>query len=373
MIKIIGLQLGKTYENLSSLRYGSVMIMTDQDVDGSHIKGLVINFFNNFFVSLFKYPGFLKQFITPIVKCRKKKEVVEFYSLPDFKAFIENNVGWSIKYYKGLGTSNDEEGKEYFRNIDRNSIDFSYEDEVDHTCIDLLFNKKKSDQRKDWINSCDQQVSLDYKVDQIRYKDFIDKELIHFSVYSNQRSIPSMIDGLKPGQRKIIFSCFKRKLNKEIKVAQLSGYISEHSAYHHGEMSLQATIVGMAQDFVGTNNINLLMPNGQFGSRGLGGKDSASSRYIYTTLNPITRLIFHPKDDALLQYLLDDGKKVEPKYYVPIIPMVLVNGAQGIGTGWSTSIPQYNPRDIIANLMRKLEGGQFERMVPFYKGFTGTI
>ena len=82
-----------------------------------------------------------------------------------------------------------------------------------------------------------------------------------------QRSIPSMVDGLKPGQRKILFCSFKRNFIKEAKIAQFSGYVSEHSAYHHGEQSLASTIIGMAQDFVGSNNINLLLPNGQFGTR----------------------------------------------------------------------------------------------------------
>lgn len=83
----------------------------------------------------------------------------------------------------------------------------------------------------------------------------------------NIRSIPSCADGLKPGQRKVLFGCFKKGVVKEIKVAQLAGYVSEKTAYHHGEQSLTATIVGLAQNFVGSNNINLLDPNGQFGTR----------------------------------------------------------------------------------------------------------
>lgn len=100
----------------------------------------------------------------------------------------------------------------------------------------------------------------------------------------------------------------------EIKVAQLSGYVSEKAAYHHGEVSLQSTIVNMAQTFVGSNNINLLHPQGQFGTRMEGGKDAASARYITTYLNPLTRLVFHPADDAILKYLNDDGLQVEPEW-----------------------------------------------------------
>ena len=142
-----------------------------------------------------------------------------------------------------------------------------------------------------------------------------------------ERSIPSICDGLKKSLRKILYCCLKRKLYKEVKVAQLAGYVSEHGAYHHGEASLHEAIIGMAQDFVGSNNINILMPNGQFGTRIQGGKDSASPRYIHTELNSIVPLLYPVDDLDVLEYLDDDGMKIEPKYYLPIIPMILVNGA----------------------------------------------
>ena len=152
--------------------------------------------------------------------------------------------------------------------------------------------------------------------------------MIHFSKYDCDRSIPNTMDGLKISLRKILYSAFKKNLKTEIKVAQFSGYVSEHSGYHHGEASLNAAIVGLAQNFVGSNNINLFEPNGQFGSRIKGGSDAASVRYIFTQLNKLTRLIFRSEDDAVLTYLDDDGQSVEPIYYVPIIPMALVNGTK---------------------------------------------
>ena len=163
-------------------------------------------------------------------------------------------------------------------------------------------------------------------------------------------------DGLKPSQRKVLFSCFKRKLTKVIKVAQLAGYVSEHSAYHHGEVSLCQTIVGMAQNYVGSNNINYLEPSGMFGTRLLGGKDAASPRYIFTKLAAITRALFHEHDDALLKYQEEDGQHIEPEWYLPVIPLALVNGSDGIGTGYSTFSPNYNPRDIIRNIRHLLAG-----------------
>lgn len=137
----------------------------------------------------------------------------------------------------------------------------------DRLLIDMAFNKKKADARKDWLRLYKPGTFLNHDVNVIPISDFVNKELILFSMADNIRSIPSVADGLKPGQRKVLFGCFKRNLQKEIKVAQLVGYVSEKTAYHHGEQSLTTTIVGLAQNFVGSNNINLLSPNGQFGTR----------------------------------------------------------------------------------------------------------
>jgi DNA topoisomerase-2 len=210
-------------------------------------------------------------------------------------------------------------------------------------------------------------------VSSITYSDFINKELVLFSNLDNSRSIPCVVDGLKPGQRKVIFTCIKRKDKKEVKVAQLAGSVAEHSAYHHGEASLMSTIIGLAQNYVGSNNINILMPNGQFGTRLQGGKDAASPRYIFTQLSPLAEHIFNANDTPLLNTLYDDNQKIEPEFYVPLIPMVLVNGADGIGTGWMTKIPNFNPREIVNNLRRMIDGENPEPMRPWYKNFKGEI
>ncbi|KAJ4711597.1 DNA topoisomerase 2 [Melia azedarach] len=376
--KILGLKQGVEYISVKSLRYGHLMIMTDQDHDGSHIKGLLINFIHSFWPSLLKIPSFLVEFITPIVKATHKNgKVLSFYSMPEYESWKEslggNASSWSIKYYKGLGTSTSKEGKEYFHNIDMHKKDFVWEDEQDGEAIELAFSKKKIEARKKWLLQFEPGTHLDQKEKYIKYSDFVNKELILFSMADLQRSIPSMVDGLKPGQRKILFCSFKRNFIKEAKIAQFSGYVSEHSAYHHGEQSLASTIIGMAQDFVGSNNINLLQPNGQFGTRNQGGKDAASARYIYTRLSPITRFLFPKDDDKLLDYLNEDGQSIEPTWYMPIIPTVLVNGSEGIGTGWSSYIPNYNPREIVANVRCLLNGEIMEPMHPWYRGFKGTI
>jgi DNA topoisomerase-2 len=239
--------------------------------------------------------------------------------------------------------------------------------------IDLAFNKKRADDRKDWINGYEEGMLIDHTQADVTYKDFVDKELVLYAKANVHRSIPSMVDGFKPSQRKVLFGCFKKKLKNDCKVAQLTGYVAEHAAYHHGEAALQETIIGLAQDFVGSNNINLLVPQGQFGTRLQGGKDAASARYIYTRLAPVTRAIFKEADEYVLEYQDEEGMKIEPVWYCPIIPMVLVNGADGIGTGWSTSVPNFNPREIISNLRRFIDGKKLEEMTPWYQDFNGTI
>ncbi|KAI0771045.1 type II DNA topoisomerase [Trametes elegans] len=374
--KILGLQHNKEYSDVSTLRYGRLMIMTDQDHDGSHIKGLLINYLDHFYPSLLKIPRFLVEFITPVVRVWKGKQIINFYTIPEYEMWLEETPDshkWEHKYYKGLGTSDDKDARTYFSDMKRHMIPFSTTQEGDRELIELAFSKKKADDRKEWLRQFRPGTYLDHTVREIPLSDFINRELILFSMADNIRSIPSVADGLKPGQRKVIWSCFKRKLKKEIKVAQLVGYVSEISAYHHGEASLMSTIVNLAQDYVGSNNLNLLMPNGQFGTRDQGGKDHAAARYIFTELSPVIRSVMHPADDAILAYQQDDGKSVEPEWYMPVIPMVLINGAEGIGTGWSTSVPSYNPEDIVANIRRLMDGEEQIPMLPWWRGFSGTI
>jgi len=318
---------------------------------------------------------------TPILKARKGVQELIFYNTGEYDAWLEtqNNDprGWNIKYYKGLGTSTGKEFREYFEK--KKIVGFEHVAETSNDAIDMIFNKKRSDDRKTWLSGYDRGSYLDTGKDNVTYDEFINKEFIHFSKYDCDRSIPNLMDGLKISLRKILFASFKKRLTSEIKVAQFSGYVSEHSGYHHGEASLNSAIVGMAQTFVGSNNINLLVPSGQFGTRLQGGKDSASERYIFTYLQEITRKIFPASDDNILKYLDDDGQSVEPIYYAPILPLVLVNGAKGIGTGFSTDILPYNPIDII-NVLEKILNNEHSvgdpdnlDFMPYYEGFDGTI
>ena len=394
--RVLGLENGRDYtaEDVAKrLRYGKVLFMTDQDLDGSHIKGLGINLFQSEWPTLTHIPGFIGFMNTPILKARKGNQERLFYNEGEFEAWKSgasgNAIGnasdgaagaidvstWNIKYYKGLGTSTGREFREYFEH--KKIVDFAHTGEPSDDAIDLVFNKKRADDRKEWLSTYNRADHLDTSHKHVTYEDFMTREMKHFSIYDNQRSIANGMDGLKISLRKILFAAFKKGgLKTEIKVAQFSGYVSEHSGYHHGEASLNAAIIGMAQNFVGSNNINLFEPNGQFGCRLAGGKDSASERYIFTQLNAITRLIYRAEDDAILEYLDDDGQLVEPTFYAPIVPMILINGTKGIGTGFSTDIMCHNPLQVIdyiqAMLLKKPEA-EWGAIEPYYRGFKGTI
>ncbi|EJK52100.1 hypothetical protein THAOC_28668 [Thalassiosira oceanica] len=354
LVEIMGLKFKTTYtkENIKSLRYGHLMIMADQDHDGSHIKGLIINFIHHFWPSLLDVPGFLQQFITPIVKCTKGKKSETFFTLPEYNEWKEGTGddarGWSIKYYKGLGTSTSNEAKQYFSNLESHVIEFNRlsTDIPDEDDDDVGEEEGASIPR-----------SGDDLIQRFFSKKFDKKQWMKiraYSTYDVDRSLPHVFDGLKTSQRKVLFACFKKKLKNEIKVAQLAGYIGEHSAYHHGEQSLHSTIIGMAQNYVGTNNINLLYPSGQFGTRRMGGK-SRDSRL----------------DTSLFSH--DISRFIEPEFYMPVIPMLLVNGCQAIGTGWSSTVPQFSPREIISNLRKMIRKEDPEEMHPFNSGWMGEL
>lgn len=382
--QIIGLKQNVDYskkENLNQLNYGGILILTDQDLDGYHIKCLIINFINYYWKDLIKN-GFCCSLQTPILKAfnkRKKNDVICFYSQVDYYKWVsENNVNdYHIQYYKGLGSSSNKEIEESCKWFDQNLITYVWKNEeiqistpnklsdspmspiTKNICdyaLELAFGDM-ADERKLWVSCYDRNVKpIMLEDNKITIDELINKELIHFSNEDNLRSIPLLYDGLKPSQRKILYTCIKKHIDnhypekKGMRVDVLTSKAIATTCYDHGNVSLMEAIVNMAQDFPGSNNLNLLIPSDNFGSIKLGGDDHAAGRYIHTKLNEIVYSIFRKEDECILKQLQEDGTMVEYETFYPIIPMVLINGAKGIGTGYSTFIPNFNIKDVIFNL-----------------------
>jgi DNA topoisomerase-2 len=419
IIKIMGLRRDVDYRDAgvrATMRYGSMMIMADQDDDGTHIKSLVINFVAVFNKTLLTIP-FLSQFVTPVLRARKGTTVVKsFYSTPEYDKWAKTvNIDlWKIKYYKGLGTSTSAEAREYFRDLERHLIPFDIVD-IDHQFVSLVtkyapdkticgkrkpdggggskedvgdldpeswnglqwlemaFEKDLADLRKAWL------VKTPVPENEVpigelgNFATFFNTAYRLYCQVSIVRAIPSVFDGLKRSQRKILYMAFIRK-NSEIKVESFAGMAQERVNYHHGAVSLQGAMIGMAQNYAGSNNLNLLQPLGQFGTRLQGGKDHAAPRYIFTKLDPVARVIFPAVDDAVLTYQHEEGMDIEPAHYMPVIPMSLVNGSNGMGTGWSSNIPTFDPLAIITVTESYLKTGLWDRaseLTPFVRGFEG--
>lgn len=396
LIQALGAKIETDYtddKNYKTLNYGKVVLLTDSDCDGLHISSLLLNFFHILYPTLLqRKEPFILGMATPIVRVFNPKGDLLFYDENKFKEFQKNQTKkFKSKYYKGLGTTKPEDVPDTFG---AKMIEYITDEKIDGM-MNKVFHKKYSDNRKEWLENYNPnpKFSLDDQgaIVEMEISDFLDNELIKFSHNDCKRSIPSLFDGLKESQRKIIYAVKKRKLtyNKQsLKVAQLGGYVAEHTNYHHGEQNLYDTIIKLANEFPGTNNIPLLYRDGQFGTRLSGAKDAASPRYIFTKMETLTPLLFREEDDILLDYVVDDGDVVEPKFYIPILPMILINGALGIATGWSCSIPCFNPKDVIECVKIWLDndgeiilenpddGTSFSMIpdiTPWYRGFTGKI
>lgn len=376
--QILGLKHGVDYSTptaYKSLRYGRVCILTDADTDGDHIKGLLLNFFHYFYPSLIER-GYITSIRTPIVKVKVGKKEIPFYYLKDFKEWSEKNKNKSFtqKYYKGLGTSDAKEAALVFK--DPVNVDY-VDDDTSTKMMNMVFDKKLASERKKWLENYSPDEFIyeknDVNTEIVPISDFFNHEMIEFSFYDCQRSIPSIIDGLKPCQRKALWVAFKTNLTSDCKVAQFGAKVAEIAEYHHGETSMCGAIIKMAQTFVGSNNLPLFEESGQFGTRGSGGKDASAPRYIYTRLTQLARLVYRNYDDSILEYLDgENGNKIEPDFFVPIIPMVLVNGSSGIGTAHSSNIPCFNPLEIIDWIQKSLDGEtDLPELKPWYLGFKG--
>lgn len=394
--RVLGLKANTTYTDTSSLRYGHLAIFSDFDQDGSHIAALLMQYFYYEHKSLLKIPGFMYRMITPIVKARKyskdKKDKIidekEFYSDRDFKEWHSSSKkakGYKIEYLKGLASSTSQDAKGYFQNINDNLITITFNDKDDAKALDLALGKRggklSTDPRKDWLREYDENDKLEYKSKDVSINEFIHRDLKHFSAYDVERSIPCFIDGLKLSQRKILYTALKlwTSQNADVqKVSQFASNVSLRTNYAHGETSLQEAIAKMTQSFIGAYAIPYLEARGQTGSRDKRGKDHGAARYIKTRTEPHTWTIFRRSDEPVLTYREEEGDVIEPYTYYPIIPTVLINSSDGIGTGFSTNIPPFNPDDLIKNLRMIINNevqsaSELPELVPWYRRFSGTI
>jgi DNA topoisomerase-2 len=220
---------------------------------------------------------------------------------------------------------------------------------------------------------------LDYglnsaKMVNIDVHDFFDQSLRLYSAHSNVRGIPFIGDGFKEAQRKAIWGMLERGENAGfISVERVSSHCAAVTDYHHGVGSMQGTLVGLAQDFAGSNNFNLLIPEGQFGSRRSHGASAA--RYIETRLHENFRKIFRKEDDIILEQKKVGDIRIEPKYFIPLLPLILLNGAEGMGTGHATHIFCYSPEELKKAILKLLDGKKLEdnSLVPTWNGFTGKV
>lgn len=410
IIKALGAKLDYNYSEdrlYFTLRYGRILIITDADVDGIHISGLIQNMIHTLFPTLLeRTKPFITSMQTPIVRVFQpcsltggKKNELLFYDEREYQKYVTKfNVkfpGKEIdkKYYKGLGSSTDQDIADTFG---QKMIELQNDENTSFN-MNKIFHTKQADARKIWLENYNvNDVALAWEGDKqetitLNMSDFLNTEMIKFSLNDCKRSIPGLMDGQKESQRKTLYACFLRNLRytgKSLKVAQLAGYCAEHTAYHHGEQNLYDTITRMANVYPGSNNIPLLYRDGQYGTRLSGGKDAANARYIFTKLDGMTRFLFPKEDDVLLDRVVDDGDVVEPTFYSPILPVILINGCTvGIGTGWSCSVPCYNPIDLIASVKTWLDNdgkvllkdddgttvSLLPEITPWYRGYTGLI
>ena len=384
--EIIGLQEKTDYSddiNYKKLRYGFIRIFADQDENGFHIVALVLNFFDKFYPSLVKR-GCIEVRMSPIIRIwrghkerSKAKKVLSFHSLSQFENWKQTTPEWKsykLQYFKGLGTMTDADIKSD-RSAELTCAKFNVDEEAQKS-LQLAFDKNFAEQRKTWLKTWNPNLEMGL-VKNISVTDYINKVLIHYSVLSYQRFICSFTDGLKASQRTIMMAVFKKwKSHSDsslVKVSQMANYTAENFMYHHGENSLQQCIIAMTQSFVGSNNLRYFEDGGQFGSRNMGGSDSASPRYIFCAPEKWIYEVFKQEDNDLLDYVLNDDGEPEPKNFLPIFPMWSVNGTSGLSTGYSSFIPCHDPEDICNWLTKRIDNAKLPKIHPWYRNFRGKL
>ena len=381
--EMLNLRLNCDYskdENWNSLRYHKVCITTDMDDDGIHIRGLLINFFYTLWPSLLDR-NFVISLSTAVAKVSfpNKKQPKLFYSNPEYKEWYEQTGNKmkiaEVKYLKGLGSIHPSDVPGYFSEP---KVVSYYQEGDEAEYMDLGFNDKYSDLRKEWLiqdaDSTEEEPEFVYN-DRLGISTFVDTQLIIYHKMTLRRALPNFMDGFKESQRKAFYAIRLKNYKNTKDLEKVSGAVKEITGYHHGAASLLNCIKNMAIRYPGSNNIPLLQDDGEFGTRACNGRDSAAARYISTALESISKYIFKDVDDNILENIIEDNEKAEYKFFVPVICMLLINGADGIASGFSTSIPNYNPLDILTWTRAWIDGNHksMPRLTPWYRGIKGEI
>lgn len=403
--EILGLRTGASYDSVDEFRYGGVIFMTDQDDDGFHIEGLGQNFFYTLWPSLYSLKGwdgmgFIQSFVTMVTYTMKNKKILDkYHSNPDFESWYSKQTkaglkGVTMKYLKGLGSHKPGDEEHY---INDPKVRTYYLDGEEPGYMDLGFNKHLSDWRKEWITRdiakpgeivVKESEHTNIKIEgDMSLSEFVDQILIIYHKMVLERALPNMIDGFKDSQRKVYYGMSVDRGAKKgtVGLEDLTGTIKNVTGYHHGAVSLENTAKGMASGYVGSNNIPLLVNDGEFGSRRNGMKSAAAARYVATAPEEIARVIFDPLDEPILEILYENGPDGKPKsrgykQFEPIVPTLLFNGADGIGCGYSSKVPNYKPDDVVPWIEVWLDADpatgrpvDLPPLVPWYRGFVGEI
>ena len=376
--KVLGLKHGKDYsEDISSLRYGKIRILTDADDDGYHIACLLINVFDYLFPGITK-TGFMELFETPVVRACKGKVTIPFYTVNEYDKWKSetSGKGWTIRFFKGLGSSTSKDTKEDIKN-DR-VIRFVHDSRTDET-LDIAFNNTRADERKEKILSLrikDKEFKQNVKI-----SNYLDTRLVMYWRSNIIRSIPQLVDGFKESVRKIFWALWQifhlsnvNVLNTTHKLSQVVFEACKISDYHKGDTSVDKLIKKLCANYVGTNNIPMFKGVGNFGDRSIGIKGAGASRYLFIKAYTWVKYVFRREDLDILEYNVGDkGENVEPKFYVPIIPMGLLNGCKGIGSGWSTEVTKHNMLDIINYMRALIRDERPKKLRPYFVNFKGTV
>lgn len=383
LVKVLGLDFNKTYDltpagdkEWATLRYGYIVGLTDQDLDGFNIFGLLATFIMTYWPSLIKRQ-FLRRINTPIMRAypKNRKDVVkEFYTEAHAKEWMAtaDMKKYDIKYYKGLGSHKQafKEVSQMFKNIDKKICCYTLDDQA-LQAMSVYYGPDTAPRKVALSNPVMREAIDDIKLPISQHFE-IDTKL--YQRDNIIRKLLNVVDGFVSSRRKVFFVARKNG-HKEIKVQGLAGLAVAEANYHHGEASLEQTIVRMAQGYPMARNLPLLLPLGNFGTRSKGYKDSAASRYIYTMINwRLADKLFRREDDYILEYDVEDGKRYEPKYYVPIVPYVLCENNEVPATGWAISIVARDIKSIFKNIRNMIAGAdKCEKLPMWNKDFKGSV